>query len=90
MADIVQDRRYFDYQLAAPRALRVMRQLCFTVSGVHAAVPYFYLSGPFYLHKQRTAARTLAAKPAAAAAKPIAAAAIGAIAALPAGPVAAR
>ena len=62
MADVVQDRRYFEYQLAAPRALRVMRQLCFTVSGVHAAVPYFYLSGPFYVHKQRGAVRALASK----------------------------
>jgi hypothetical protein len=52
MADIVQDRRYFEYQLTAPRAVRVMRQLCFAVSGVHAAVPYFYFTGPFYFHKQ--------------------------------------
>jgi hypothetical protein len=54
MADVVQDRRYFEYQLAAPRALRVMRQLCFGVAGVHACVPYFYFSGPFFLFKQRS------------------------------------
>lgn len=55
MADVVQDRRYFDYQLTAPRAVRVMRQLCFAVSGVHALVPYFYFTGPFYYHQQMAA-----------------------------------
>jgi hypothetical protein len=48
IADIIQDRRYFEYAEAAPRALRLMQNILWSLSSLHATVPYFYLTGPFY------------------------------------------
>ena len=58
IADVIQDKKYFDYQVAAPRALRLMRQMCFTLSGFHALIPYFYLTGPFYIQYKQAATET--------------------------------
>ena len=55
LADVVQDRRYFDFQITASRALRLMRHLCFATAGFHALVPYFYLTGPFYMQHKKAA-----------------------------------
>lgn len=54
IADIIQDSRWFDYQVHAPRALRLMRQICFSLSSFHAVVPYFYLTGPFYIQYKKS------------------------------------
>ena len=59
IADIVQDSRWFDYQVQAPRALRLMRELCFSLSAFHALIPYFYLTGPFYIQHKRAATEKL-------------------------------
>jgi hypothetical protein len=53
IADIIQDSRYFDYQVHAPRALRLMKQICFSLSSFHALIPYFYLTGPFYIQYKK-------------------------------------
>eukprot|EP00873_Tetraselmis_striata_P033835 jgi/Tetstr1/454099/TSEL_041018.t1 len=58
-ADIIQDKRYFDFQVTAVRALRLMRQLCFWMSAFHAVVPYFYLTGPFYMQHKQNATETV-------------------------------
>lgn len=55
LADVIQDKRYFDFQITATRALRLMRQLCFTTAAFHALVPYFYLTGPFYIQYKNAA-----------------------------------
>lgn len=55
LADVIQDKRYFDYQVTAMRALRLMRQLCFSIEGFHAITPYFYLTGPFYVQHKKAA-----------------------------------
>jgi exonuclease VII small subunit len=48
MADIVQDKKYFEYKAASPRALRVVKYLALVVSATHAIIPYYYMMGPFY------------------------------------------
>ncbi|AUF82648.1 hypothetical protein TetV_566 [Tetraselmis virus 1] len=49
IADIIQDRKYFEYNTNSPRALRLLKNLLFSVSVIHAVIPYFYLTGPFYI-----------------------------------------
>jgi hypothetical protein len=48
MADIIQDKRYFEYKSSSPRAMRLMKQMSMALGGLHALVPYFFLTGPFY------------------------------------------
>ena len=55
VCDIVQDKRYFEYRVAVPRAMRVVRQLTTAIAAAHAAVPYFFLVGPFNIMKRRRA-----------------------------------
>ena len=55
ICDIVQDKRYFEYRSAIPRAMRVVRQITTVVAAAHALVPYFFLVGPFNLLKRKRA-----------------------------------
>jgi hypothetical protein len=55
LCDIIQDKRYFEYRVAVPRAMRVIRQLTTAVSAAHSAVPYFFLVGPFNIMKRQNA-----------------------------------
>jgi hypothetical protein len=55
ICDIVQDKKYFEHMSAIPRALRVVRQITTVVAAAHAAVPYFFLVGPFNLLKRKKA-----------------------------------
>ena len=56
IADIIQDRKYFEYSVTAPRALRLMKQIMWSLTSIHAIVPYFYLTGPFYIQQKNLAA----------------------------------
>nr|WRJ69906.1 hypothetical protein TetV2_00461 [Oceanusvirus sp.] len=58
ISDIIQDRRYFEYAETAPRALRLMKNILWSLSSLHATIPYFYLTGPFYLQHKAAATKT--------------------------------
>ena len=69
MADIVQDKKYFEYKASSPRALRVIKYLALVVSATHAIIPYYYMAGPFYsrtlvvgMYKKQLDAKQEAAK----------------------------
>jgi hypothetical protein len=55
ICDIVQDKKYFEYRSAIPRAMRVVRHITTVVAAAHALVPYFFLVGPFNLLKRKRA-----------------------------------
>lgn len=46
LADIVQDKKYFEYRTSGKRAVRSLRTVMVWLLILHSLVPYFYFAGP--------------------------------------------